>query len=1387
MKTIIISFTAALVLFLSAGAAVSGTVDISSAHDAQVVEGQASTNFGSQNNMYLSSAAGGSYKNERAWIKFNLEGRIPAGATITSATLRLYCFSADDEDDLIAEVYGSEDSSWDESSITWDTQPATLAGALDSQALQANNKGLWIEWDVTGFVAGRQAGDRLVSLMVRAAEESSVPYATYAFDSKEYTGSLAPRLRVEYSGDWPQETGFKIFHINDAHSRLVPHEMDVPERGDIPVFEKVGGAAYLASEMIQLKAASPNSLVLDAGDISEGNPLGDLRQNGGMIDFYSLLDTKLRALGGRGIDAVVVGNHDVRYGDMITNMLAAPFPFISMNLYYVSGDNAGSRVFPAYVTVTVNGKKVGILGYTNDESSYLGSGTEGVIEVKKCVWTDTDEDTLNIRDIVSELRSTQGCDMVILLSHMGQSRVVSGDDVLIEASGDVAPPEVVISGHWHSITDTVWQPAQLDYRTIIAEAASYMQYIGELEIDGSGRYVDAAKHVIRNADITPDPDVDVLIRTLVQEYNDGGPDHALDEVIGYSAVNLSMDKDKWWTLNEYPWSATNAAGAWITDAMKWKAQQLGQTCDLAIQSGGGIRRDVPAGWINYLQIYETYPWQDDNMVVVSMKGAQVLDALQSLNCGASISNGWQITADDGVISEVTYNGSTLNSSTIYQVAISRYMAEHESEFSGTTPVDLGYSIREAVVDYTRQFTEENPLTIGASRYTLNTEFSGGFKAVVTMMADSESQPYYEAAFVRLLDATDETLARRADYGLNDLIHSDGSVNKENQFSEIMLYRSHLGFQDDMLQPGDIIEIWGEGGFYAGNPQFIDQNGIVADQTEFAVLGHDASLAEAQNHQEITSFMDDAHENHLITFYAKKTGQSMVEDAMGDSLTLYQPGGHYTATLPGDTGDLLKITGVVTMRFEERRFRLRDAVLASDAGITGFPPASEVDSISESRQTTSPLVLSITAQDALVGQSVLFASTGFEEPGTGSIYTDTGDAGADHALSNNSGQMPVNYTSTGGELGFATYYTNTRDDVGLTDGDYTGVTAYTSLVESYPEGSKGFEISDSDGLVTVTLDSVELSPYGSPRVQADVFIADTGWESSDRIRIWAEVDGGAEIDLLNTTGQDIDDMGIEGNWITVSADLSGYSSVVLKFEADSNSASEAVYVDNIRFENAVSEASWTDPVQVEVFYRYSTDSLDWGEWMSAGSLTATPWQMDFNYPQGYGYYEFASRATDADANTETLPLKGDTRVQYADSVNNAPDITFSSSLPDGSTDSVLAPTLTVTVSDPDQDLTDVYFYDADGTLIQVVYNVASGQSASVVWNLLSSGTTYGWYVIADDGISATQSGISTFTTASDSVNSIDAVPVPAATFAGLTMATILLFWAGLTAVRRDRNQ
>jgi 2',3'-cyclic-nucleotide 2'-phosphodiesterase (5'-nucleotidase family) len=956
-------FLFALLSFAAPAAA--EVVDIGPARDAQVARGYPDRNYGATNNLYLQSSLSG-YKDERAWAHFDLAGQLPPGALITRATLRLFCYRADSANDLPASIHGSDIDDWVETTITWNSQPA-FGPALSSTILNKGVQGIWVEWDATSFVQAQYAGDGRVTLLVKPTEEGAATTVSYAFDSREYSSSLAPRLRIEYDGAWPVTNGFTIFHMNDAHARLLPHELDVPEHDDIPGFEEVGGAAAFTAKLLELKAASADSLVLDAGDISEGNPIGDLRGNGAMIDFYNLLDARLKAQGSRGIDAAVVGNHDVRTIDYMNNLKnRATYPVISMN---VCQQGTQTPYFAPYVTVNVAGRKIGILGYTNDESSYMDAGADAVVDVVKAVWEDMDPATINIKDYVNTLRAGEGCDLVILLSHIGHSRVVSGSDALIEDAGGVRPPEVVVSGHWHSFAGTAWKPAQLNGKTLLVEAASYLQYLGELQVSGDGQYVQAAKHPIRTAGLVPDPEVQVLVEALQAEYAAASPSYELDQVIGYSAADLLLDKDKWWTMNEFPWSGDNTAGAWICDAMAWKAGQLGFAAELALQSGGGVRRDVPAGPVTFAQIYETYPWQDDNMVRVAMTGQEIWDYIEGDFCGTGISRDWLVTAADGLVSSVTYQGNPVNPSGTYNVIISEYMAAHDPAFTAKTATPVGGAIRQAVVDYTAMFPAESPMTVPGPRYHLDTEIAGGFRAVVTMVDDTESEPYYEAAFVRLIEALPETVARRGAYGLAGLVNPDGGINPEHQMAEGMLYRSHLGFADGRLSAGDIVEIWVEGGFHGGNPQWVDQEGMQPSGEELNIVGRDETLALPAYHAGIASFWDEAHENHLVTFIAEKTGTSTVRDAAGQSITVYQPGGYYAvASLPGSVGQYLQLTGVNTFEHTARRFRLRSATLSP---FTAFPPSSAVEAVTPFEQTTAPLALTAQASDQTAVAGVSF--------------------------------------------------------------------------------------------------------------------------------------------------------------------------------------------------------------------------------------------------------------------------------------------------------------------------------------------------------------------------------------------------------------------------------
>ena len=179
------------------------------------------------------------------------------------------------------------------------------------------------------------------------------------------------------------------------------------------------------------------------------------------------------------------------------------------------------------------------------------------------------------------------------------------------------------------------------------------------------------------------------------------------------------------------------------------------------------------------------------------------------------------------------------------------------------------------------------------------------------------------------------------------------------------------------------------------------------------------------------------------------------------------------------------------------------------------------------------------------------STSFENTDAlGGKYFDTGDATVAHDLVNNAGEAWVDVDGMN-----AAYGPFDPNGVGLTDGDYVGVTNYGP--GGY-EGDQSYQMSDTDGIMTLTSNVFDTAEY----VSLAIFIADTGYEDTDWITISM---GGSE--LYSLGGGDDGGLAMEeasGSWIVFSAEVSGGA---LEIAFACNSGSEALYIDSISIEGA----------------------------------------------------------------------------------------------------------------------------------------------------------------------------------------------------------------------------
>ena len=1065
----------------------------------------------------------------------------------------------------------------------------------------------------------------------------------------------------------PKSSGIiSIFHVNDTHARLTPHKMAAPMHGTTnATFEDVGGAAHMAGKMLELTAANPDSLVIDAGDISEGSPIGDfsatspiavpgftisgcaplspgaLSSNCGMTQFYQLLSQKLQARRGRGMDAVVVGNHDVRDASYITNLenlQASGVPVISVNVR----NTDGTPHFKPYTIVTVAGKKVGILGYTT-QAAEVGASLASTLQVVDCDWSAATNTlsaattTCHLKSYVDELRAApNSVDIVVLAAHIGHSGMVDPNPTispkLLVDDGVTKLPEVSVNGHWHSWAETpAWQPAALNYKTTITESGSYLTYIGELKIDAAGTFLSGYNHLLRVADITPDPQVQSFVNQLITQYDadafSKGKPKAFD-VVGYTADNLLLDNEmRWWSPNEYPWAGNNPAGQWICDAMQWKAAQLFGSCDLAIETGGGVRADIPAGPVTYLQVYETFPWSDDTYVRINMTGQDILNFLKNTNMNAGFSRRLHVTSVDGVPTSILFDSAPINLGQTYTVAINNYMFAHPPAGytwpANSTPLTNPGLVRDSLVEFmqSNHATPAAAYSVGGPRYDVNTEFAGGFRAVVTMMNDNDTRPTFDASFIRLLSANPETLARRGQGKVpTDLVNSDGSINPAHHLAEAEWFRSYLGFKTGALKNGDIVEVWGKGSFFDGNPEFVEQEGVYSQGAEFRILGNDPSLAKPAFKSSISEFWNDQHKNHYVQFLAKKTGTSTVQDQNGQAITITDRTAYTSYTLPGTVNDILLITGIPTMKNFGLVFRGDTASVVTGGSL---PTAASISSrVNPAPAGTDATSVTLTATASTSTGSYFLAPVADAQVASGNPATNYGVCVGTSKTCNNI-YIQSSSTSFGNERGWLKF-------------DLSAIPA-GSIINSATLQLWNWK--SAGATLPVEVRSAAVDSWTEAGIT---------WNSQPVL--------GAVLDTVTLAA------GAINNWYSwnvtpfVQSEFTGDKTVSLLLKPVAEGSVDATapsyafdareYGSNAPLLQVSTGATAATITQVQYFYRYSANNSTWGTWSPAGTAAVAPYTLSFAFPSGQGYYEFYSIATDSTGAVTAAPSGAQAATHYS---------------------------------------------------------------------------------------------------------------------------------------------
>jgi 5'-nucleotidase/UDP-sugar diphosphatase len=433
-------------------------------------------------------------------------------------------------------------------------------------------------------------------------------------------------------------TKITILHTNDIHGHFLPQEATWEK--DKPM---IGGFTALDYYVKRERQGTERSLLIDAGDLMTGTLICDMQYDG---VYGGALVTMMNEVGYQGW---VFGNHDFDKGaDNLRGLIKlADFPVFCANF------TRQNQLFAKepYHIYNLNGLRVGVIGITYHPMV-------GMAPPEKLDGYVSTDPVLAVNDAVKQIDSLT--DLIIVLSHLG----IENDRKMAQNINGV---DLIVGGHSHTRLDTLERVNGV----LIAQTGAYCRNLGRIDLTVAGDTVMSYYGRLipmYTEGITPDPKIEALV------------DSFKTEIDKEYAIVIAQLHDDW--KSEY--RAESNIGDWLTDAMK-----DGMKTDVAFLNSGGIRKNLEAGPVKKMDIYEILPF-DNKIVTFNLTGRQLLqiaehniglerDSYQGSLQIAGLSYSWQEGSDGPKLIEVKVNGAPLDTNEVYSVCSIDYVADSNSD------------------------------------------------------------------------------------------------------------------------------------------------------------------------------------------------------------------------------------------------------------------------------------------------------------------------------------------------------------------------------------------------------------------------------------------------------------------------------------------------------------------------------------------------------------------------------------------------------------------------------------------------------------------------------------------------------------------------------------
>jgi len=475
-----------------------------------------------------------------------------------------------------------------------------------------------------------------------------------------------------------------IIHTNDTHSQIDPSKN---RQG-----EMTGGVVKRAAMLEYFRENVDSDLLyFDCGDMVQGSP------------YFNIFKGELEVLcmNQQNLIASTLGNHEFDNGLEALNAVLsnANFPLICCN-YHCEGTPIESRIVP-HMILSNHDVKIGVTG--------ASVSPEGLIFAK--YWKGiTFEDPITAVNREAALLRQEGCDLVIVLSHLGYQAAPAPDHTVVfdsdlaKASSDI---DIILGGHSHTniergvyfdnlqgkqvlVTQTGGKGAPMGFVQVTMKKGS--EYAGchysidsivckklheaDYELEGRGQQMEACVAPYRDQ--------------LASQMN---------ERIGYAPASLTRGRTQ------------STLGNFTADAYRKVGEKLtGRKIDVSIMNNGGLRSDLSAGDVSIGTMFGIFPFEN-SIVVLDLKGSDLEQLIQS-NAGRKLDcwSGTQITlkmdGDRCFASNILVGGQPIDPERLYTICTIDYLAEGNSGMTALTRAEninmTGILIRDAMIEYVQE-------------------------------------------------------------------------------------------------------------------------------------------------------------------------------------------------------------------------------------------------------------------------------------------------------------------------------------------------------------------------------------------------------------------------------------------------------------------------------------------------------------------------------------------------------------------------------------------------------------------------------------------------------------------------------------------------------------